>query len=661
MKYLYLVKNHKLFIFFIFLIVSTSVTSQITLDSIEKIRETIKNPAKRLHMEMYLAEEFIDVDLSKSDKYFKIVELKLDTIKPIYVLRYHLAMSIKARIEGNPDDGIVAANRALEFANTYKDSIKYKAKIYNSLGSLYDDKSDIPKAIENHLIALRYAESIDYKAQVATICNGIGRAYLYLSEYDKAKEYYEKAIKIKELLGQFDISLATSYQNLSNCYDAQKDYKKSLFYLDKAIEIRKTHNNYIHLTSTYNNKAFTLFLMKRYNEAEKIAETSIQLADSLKVFNEKMYSLSTYAEILFAQNKVKQAEKAMEESIGLSKKNNDLYLIKYNLDLMYDINVQKGNYKKALDYFKQKSVVLDSVNSISSRKEVEKLALEYETEKKNGEIDLLNKEKTFSKIELKKSRQLQITLLVVALLLIAVIGLLRSRHKNKIKTNKLLKDAMEQSFEKKLADSELQALRAQMNPHFLFNCLNSINSFIIKNNQEKASEYLTKFSKLIRRVLSNSKEKKVTLSNELEALELYIEMEALRFNDKFQYELNIDKDLEVDYIEVPPLIIQPYVENSIWHGLMHKSDKDGKLAIKITQEKNVLIYVIEDNGIGREASAKIKSKSAERQKSFGMSITKERLKYTNNKKNETTNIVVEDLKDSEGNVAGTRVTIKIQL
>ena len=635
--------------------------SQITLDSIEKIRETIKNPAKRLHMEMYLAEEYIDVNLNKSDEYFEIVKSKLDTIKPIYVLRYYLAKSIREQVDGKPDLGIKNAHKALEVANTYKDSARYKAKIYNSLGSLYDDKSDMPKSIENHLIGLRYAESIDYKAQIATICNGIGRAYLYLPNYEKAKEYYTRAVAIKKELGQYDISLASSYENLSVCYKSEKNYSKSLEYINEAIQIRKQYENNIHLISAYNNKASALLLMDRLEQAEIYVKKSIKLADSFHVDNEKMFSLGTYSSILIAQNKIKDAEKALKESIELSENRNDLYLIKDNLDRLYNINVKKRNYKTALDFYQQRSVVLDTINSLESRKQTDELVLEYETEKKDAEIKLLDLEAKSTKKQLNKSRQLQIALLAASLLLLLVLTLLWSRHKNKIKTDKLLKEAMERGFEKKLADSELQALRAQMNPHFLFNCLNSINSFIIKNDQEQASEYLSKFSKLIRLVLNNSKSSKVLLENELEALGLYIEMESLRFKDKFTYTINVDPNVETDYIEVPPLIVQPYVENSIWHGLMNKKDDDGKLLIDVIQEQDYLVFTVEDNGIGREAAAKLKNKDAKKQKSYGMNITKDRLKYINFNFNEKTDLQIIDLKDESGNPQGTKVIIKIAI
>src|SRR6185503_2433203 len=153
--------------------------------------------------------------------------------------------------------------------------------------------------------------------------------------------------------------------------------------------------------------------------------------------------------------------------------------------------------------------------------------------------------------------------------------------------------------QRKMTEIEMQALRAQMNPHFIFNCLNSINRYIVKSDQVTASLYLTRFAKLIRLILDNSNSRTVILTNELEALKLYIEMEALRFDKKFSYNITIEKNLSTDNIDVPPLIIQPYVENAIWHGLLHK-ESDGRLDIYVNMiDENMLQCIIEDNGVGR--------------------------------------------------------------
>src|SRR5690606_21091018 len=194
-----------------------------------------------------------------------------------------------------------------------------------------------------------------------------------------------------------------------------------------------------------------------------------------------------------------------------------------------------------------------------------------------------------------------------------------------------------------LADIEMQALRAQMNPHFIFNCLNSINRYIVKSDQATASLYLTRFAKLIRLILDNSNSKVVTLTSELEALRLYVEMESIRFEQKFAFEIVVDDDIHPDHIFVPPLIIQPYVENAIWHGLLHK-EKPGRLTVHIAAKAPGLIEcTIEDDGVGRERARELRSKSVPANKSLGMKLTENRLALLNTYAEWDTAVMIEDL------------------
>ena len=216
-------------------------------------------------------------------------------------------------------------------------------------------------------------------------------------------------------------------------------------------------------------------------------------------------------------------------------------------------------------------------------------------------------------------------------------------------------------FEKKIAETEMIALRAQMNPHFIFNCLNSIKLYTLENDSQTASEYLTKFSQLIRLVLENSRSEKVTLQKELETLKLYIELEAMRFKNKVQYQLNVVPHIDQQYIEIPPLLLQPYVENAIWHGLMHKA-AGGNIIIDISQPSEYLLHIeITDDGIGREMARAHKSKSATRQKSFGLKMTSERLDAINHIYQTNTEVKIVDLKNAEGKGTGTKVIIEIPL
>jgi ligand-binding sensor domain-containing protein len=217
------------------------------------------------------------------------------------------------------------------------------------------------------------------------------------------------------------------------------------------------------------------------------------------------------------------------------------------------------------------------------------------------------------------------------------------------------------AFRLKLAETEMAALRSQMNPHFIFNCLNSIQFFMVQNKAEKASEYLTKFARLIRLVLENSRSERVTLDNELETLRLYIEMEAMRFPDKLRYTMQLAPNIPAEAIEIPPLLLQPFVENAIWHGLMHK-DEGGTVNVMVYQPKDDLLQVdITDNGIGRQQAAQYKSKSATKSKSFGMKLTADRIAMINQFYHTQAHIEVIDLTDKQGISTGTKVIVNIPI
>ncbi|HVG15210.1 MAG TPA: histidine kinase [Chitinophagaceae bacterium] len=237
--------------------------------------------------------------------------------------------------------------------------------------------------------------------------------------------------------------------------------------------------------------------------------------------------------------------------------------------------------------------------------------------------------------------------------------LMRRNLKMEIEKEKLQHQQTETEFQKKLADLKLSSLRSQISPHFVFNCLNSIKLYAAQNDVEAVSNYLTKFSLLIRKVLDISDRETIALSEELEVLQLYLELEAMRFKDKLQYNISI-QNIDADYIEIPPLLLQPYVENAIWHGLMNK-EGGGHIDIKASVEDSFLVLLIKDDGIGRAKAAELNGKSATRHKSFGMKITSDRLALINHLHKSATSVAIEDLMDDTGIAAGTQVTIKIEI
>lgn len=228
-------------------------------------------------------------------------------------------------------------------------------------------------------------------------------------------------------------------------------------------------------------------------------------------------------------------------------------------------------------------------------------------------------------------------------------------------TEKLAAEKSLTETKQKMADVEMQALRAQMNPHFIFNSLNSINRYIVKSDQATASLYLTRFAKLIRLILDNSNSSYITLASELEALQLYIEIESIRFEKKFSYTIITDKELHPGAIYVPPLLIQPYVENAIWHGLLNKPSA-GHLDIRVSAEnEGMMKVIITDNGIGRAMAKNLKQASGTTRKSLGLKLTEERLSLLNQHGTMKSSVEIEDLYDSSGEANGTKVTIRIPI
>jgi ligand-binding sensor domain-containing protein len=217
----------------------------------------------------------------------------------------------------------------------------------------------------------------------------------------------------------------------------------------------------------------------------------------------------------------------------------------------------------------------------------------------------------------------------------------------------------EAALKQKIAETEMQALRAQMNPHFIFNCLNAIDNLIQTNQKDKATTYLARFAKLIRVVLDSSKNNVVPFYKEYEALNLFLQLEQFRCNNKFEYELNVDEEVINGNYKVPPLLIQPFIENAIHHGLMNKADNDKKLSIHIGIKNESIHYYIADNGIGRQKAFEIKNLNKPEHVSYGIDISRERVQLYNKNGNEK-NVVITDLY-TNGTPAGTMVEVSINI
>jgi sensor histidine kinase YesM len=218
----------------------------------------------------------------------------------------------------------------------------------------------------------------------------------------------------------------------------------------------------------------------------------------------------------------------------------------------------------------------------------------------------------------------------------------------------------EASFKQKIAETEMMALRSQMNPHFIFNSLNSIENFMMQNEKRLASSYLNKFARLIRMILDSSRNELVPLAKDMDALRLYVDLEQLRFNHKFCFRLHVDPLLLNSDYKVPALLIQPYVENAIVHGLAHSEKNDLILSVSAIQEEDYIHYSIEDNGIGRQLSSRYNKQNKPHHKSVGLTITEERINIFNRKQNANGSVTITDLFDKNDESLGTKVDILIK-
>ena len=423
----------------------------------------------------------------------------------------------------------------------------------------------------------------------------LAKAYLLNKDYDLALALLKSAVDSLRT-AKYEVSLPNGLISLAKTYEGKKDYKTALKYAQEGFHIA----------------------VKRYR-----TNITMEGADVLsRLFHQLKRNDSAYHYLKFYT--------ALKDSA-----NNKQYLWKLNIKL--------SDYKKTA-----------------------------EDVKKEARIGFLNRDNKIKEQQLKQEATFKYFLIAVFAAIIFA-GLYVFRNLTlKRKNEKLQREQTEQEWklkhlesekkqvelQRQAAELEMQALRAQMNPHFIFNCLSSINRIIMKNDSQSASDYLTRFSRLMRMVLINSQRSMIPLEDELQMLRLYLDMERLRFKDSFNYSIIFTNAIDEGAVFVPPLLLQPFCENAIWHGLMQK-DGHGQLNIELSMNNKVLECTISDDGIGREAAERLKSKSAGTQNSMGLKITEQRLALLNQNKNIETFYSIEDIRDGDNHIAGTRVNLKI--
>ena len=548
------------------------------------------------------------------------------------------------------NESIFQYKKALSISIKLKDTVS-EVKILNSIGSVYRRQDDIKKALNYHQEALEKAikiknPNVSIKKSISISQNSIGNIYISLKQYQLALNQFSKSIVMQRDLDN-KLGLAINYQNIGNAYEELGDLDKALKNYLKSLNYNNQINSKIGRVICGYSISNVLIKQKKYNQAFVTVDTVLQAAIHQK---DKYYISNTYNTLGLAQlhiGKLTEAKKNLTEALNIATKFNVHTIIvksNENLSLLYD---KKKDYEKAFYYYKRATE--EDAKTLNERNllYVSELITGYDKARSEIQIKDLAKKNENAQLQIARNRNLWITALSL-FALIAVV--LFSMDKQRSLKN-----------EKKILSLKQDALRSQMNPHFMFNALNSIKLYIIENNQKKATSYLNKFSKLMRKILEASAIQETTLAEELETMKLYMSIENIRFSNEIDFTVKTDSILNLETIKIPPLVLQPFLENSLWHGLSSK--KEGKkMTILINKISSNYIQIdISDNGIGRKASAKIKAEKSINRKSIGINLSLDRLtNFTKNLKNPYT-ITYQDLEDENRNALGTRVVLKFPL
>ncbi|ASO05763.1 sensor histidine kinase YpdA [Arenibacter algicola] len=501
-----------------------------------------------------------------------------------------------------------------------------RVELYETLGDAYVGLGDVDKAVAFYGEGLKIADKNQIAPKTIDLNSKIATAYAKGNRLQEANAYFNNSLELSS--GQAPQRAVQEKEKVADFYN-----KKNQF--GQEIQLRK----------------------KSLEDLKKIPKSEV--ADGLSIENDSISAQRInykIANAYIAQDKYDEAIPYLEESIKDADVDDDLLVRKDATRKLSEVYKYKGDYTKALETYQEYVAVVDTLY-VRKEQEIARAArfnrelaakqsrisgLEQERELTQSKYSLALTEQQLVAESIKRQNWIIYSLIFGMLLMgLVVYFFYRSNKQQKLANNLLA----------------LKSLRSQMNPHFIFNALNSVNNFIAKSDERSANRYLSDFSTLMRAVLENSDEDFIPLSKELELLELYTKLEHSRFSDKFDYAIIVDEDIDIDAFQIPPMLLQPYIENAIWHGLRYREDK-GFLKIELKQkDKFALEISITDNGIGRKNSAALKTQNQKKQKSKGMGNIKKRIEILNDMYKDKVDVFISDL---ETNGTGTKVLFTIK-
>ncbi len=534
---------------------------------------------------------------------------------------------------GQLDKAIDDLFMLLSYHETRKDSGEI-AICYNDIGITFADKMEFALSLKYLYKALKLERKKDREGIKVGILGNIGYAYFQLGKYSDAHVFFKKSLDLAIKIGDKE-GIANANTGIGNTLKEQGNYDLALQYFEKALKIYteidlRNGKGYI-----YQSLGELKYYSKSYNEAIDYFNKAADIGKEGGDINTYLDAISGIAHIYNELGNPNKAILIYNEALLMANEDDSKETIIWILDKMNKIYASAGNHKKAYETLMKYSLLKDEVYNKENSNQIEELKIEFETEQKEREIANLK--------EVTEQRQMIIFLLVGSLALIGLVGYFGiSRYRMKTQQNSM--------------ELEQRLLRSQMNPHFIFNSLSVIQGYIFKGSAKEAASYLSNFGKLMRNILENSREEYVMLDKEIETLNHYLELQNLRHGGKITYTIDVSENLSTDSVNVPPMLAQPFIENSIKHGMNENGEV--LIIVKYLKIENNMKLIIEDNGIGIEKSKNGNTKSVEH-KSLAISITEGRLQLLSKRAKSKYKLNIVDIGNKDTNKSGTRVEVEL--
>ncbi len=540
---------------------------------------------------------------------------------------------------------------------------KDAATSYGSLGIVYKRMGEYTTSLDYYFKSNQLCDSIGNDKTIAANNENIGVLFDLMHEPEKAMEYYSKALDwYRKQEDQY--SVVSLESNIALIYLGKEEYDEAIKLMNAALDYYEEHNMPHMIPTVQGNLGWTYYKKGDHATAQKFLKMAIEGAEKYKLIQLKKSALYTFAKSKADIGDFVQALEMAEYAALLADSINTFKTKADAAFLLAYVHEKSGNSHKALEYHKNFYALSDSVYNESKARSYKNLQVMMEVYEKDKQLEAQALEMAFLDQEIALESRWKWTLGVASLFLLLA-GVLyymkyrqRLHYSAELESKNSLISWQKKEIEEINRQLEKRMLRAQMNPHFIFNSLSSIQHFIIANDKVSALKYLSHFSNLLRQILESSVNINMALKDEIELIRIYLELESLRFENSFSYEIKVDENLDTEMLEIPTMIVQPFVENAILHGLMPKKG-DRRLSIELKDGAQFITCLITDNGIGREAAERLNNNKTGKSKSRGISVTSQRLELLANNFDLKTEIQYTDLKDGDGKASGTQVEINI--